>query len=77
MNHYWKNRKESAISDSYGPYRLTVRYLENSNKAQVMMEDVSKYRFNLLWSHLMTDEQANAALELFRAVGYFDIPMMD
>lgn len=74
---YWKNRKENTISESYGSYRLTIRYFANSNKASVKMEDVSKLRFPLLWVHHMTDEQANAALDIFKAVGYFDIPVTE
>ena len=74
---YWKNRKESTLTESYGPYRLTIRYFANSNRASVKMEDVSKLRFPLLWVHHMTDEQANAALDIFKAVGYFDIPVTE
>lgn len=71
---YWKNRKEKTITEGYGSYRLTIRYFADSNKAQVTMEDVSLFRFPLLWSHTLTDDQANAALDIFKAVGYFDIP---
>lgn len=71
---YWKNRKEKTITEGYGSYRLTIRYLADSNKATVKMEDVSKIRFPLLWVHTLTDNQANAALDIFKAVGYFDIP---
>lgn len=77
MKAYYEGRKESTITESYGPYRLTIRYFADSNKASVKMEDVSKFRFPLLWVHHMTDEQANAALDIFKAVGYFDIPIAD
>lgn len=73
MNPYWKNRNEKAITERYGSYRLTIRYFANSNKAQVTMEDVSIFRFPLLWSYTLTDEQANAALNIFKSIGYFDI----
>jgi len=77
MKAYWEGRKEKTISEAHGAYRLTIRYFENSNKAQVTMEDISALHFPLLWSHPMTDEQANAALEIFKAVGFFDIPITE
>lgn len=73
MKTYWKGRKERTITEGHGSYRLAIRYFENSNKAQVTMENIAALRFPLLWSATMTDEQANAALDLFKAVGYFDL----
>lgn len=72
---YWENRKEKIIKESYGSYRLTIRYFENSNKAQATMEDTSEIRFPVLWSHTLTDDQANAALNIFKSTGFFDIPI--
>ena len=77
MKAYWEGRKEKQISEGYGSYTLNIRYLENSNKAQVTMIDNSKFSLQVLWSHLMKDEQANAALTFFQAVGFFDIPIME
>lgn len=77
MKAYWEGRKESTITEGFGSYRLTIRYFANSNKAQVTMENTAALRFPLLWSHPMTDEQANAALTLFQAVGFFDIPVFN
>ena len=73
MKAYYEGRKEKTITESYGPYRLTIRYFADSNKAQATMENVSLFRFPLLWSYCLTDEQANAALNIFQSVGYFDI----
>jgi len=73
MKAYYEGRKEKTITESCGPYRLTIRYFADSNKAQATMENVSLFRFPLLWSYCLTDEQANAALNIFKAVGYFDI----
>lgn len=73
MKAYYEGRKEKIITERHGSHRLTIRYFENSNKAQVTMEDIAALRFPLLWSVPMNDEQANAALDLFKAVGYFDL----
>ena len=73
MKAYYEGRKEKTIKEGFGSYHLTIRYFENSNKAQVTMEDISALRFPLLWSVPMNDEQANAALDLFKAIGYFDL----
>lgn len=73
MKAYWENRKERTIVETFGKYRLTIRYMANCNKAQVSMEDISLWRYPLLWSVPMNDEQANSALELFKAIGFFKI----
>ena len=73
MKAYWEGRKEKTITEGHGSYRLTIRYFKNSNKAQVSMENIAALSFPLLWSATMADEQANAALDLFKAVGYFDL----
>lgn len=72
-----KTRKEKIIVERFGHYKLTIRYFANSNKAQATMEDLSALRFPLLWSHPLTDEQANSALDIFMAIGYFDIPIIE
>jgi hypothetical protein len=77
MKAYYEGRKEKTITERHGSYRLTIRYFENSNKAQATMEDIAALRFPILWSHTLTDEQANAALDIFKAVGFFDIPIME
>jgi hypothetical protein len=74
MKAYYKGRKEKIITEGFGSYRLTVRYFEDNNKAQVTMEDTAALRFPLLWSMCLTDDQANAALTIFKSIGYFDIP---
>lgn len=73
MKAYWENRKESTITEIFGSYRLKIRYFANCNFAQVTMENVAELRFPLLWSIYMNDVQANAALTLFKSIGYFDI----
>jgi len=73
--HYWDNRKERTLAFRYGSYVMTVRYMANCNVAQVTIEDISKFRLPLLWSRPMKDEQANGAIELFKSIGYFDMPL--
>lgn len=72
---YWENRKESTIERRYGHYIMKLRYMANCNHVQVSIEDISLLRFPLMWSKPMTDEQANAAMTLFEAIGYFDMPI--
>ena len=74
---YYEGRREKIITKRYGSYKLHIRYFADCNKAQVTMEDISSYRFPIMWSHTLTDEQANAALTIFQSVGYFDIPIME
>lgn len=70
---YWENRKEKIITEGYGSYKMSIRYIANSNMAQVTVEDTSKFRLPLIWSRPMTDEQANAALEIFKSIGFFEV----
>lgn len=70
---YWENRKEKIITEGYGSYKMSIRYMANSNMAQVTVEDTSKFRLQLIWSRPMTDEQANAALEIFKSIGFFEV----
>ena len=69
---YWKNRPEKTIEEAYGHYRLKIRYFANSNRAQVSMHDISSFQFPLIWSLPMDDNQANAALDLFKSIGFFN-----
>ena len=73
MKAYFEGRPEKIITEGHGSYRMMIRYFANSNKAQVTMERISELRFPIIWSICATDEQANAALELFKAIGFFDI----
>lgn len=73
MKPYYENRPEKVITEGYGPYRLEIRYLANCNTAQVSMKDISTVSFPLIWSQTMKDDQANAALEIFKSIGFFNI----
>jgi hypothetical protein len=61
----------TTIKEAYGPYRLTITYKPH-NYAQVTMENIAD-KWPLLWSMGLNYEAANGALELFKAIGYFDI----
>lgn len=61
-----------TIKEAYGPYRLTITYKDH-NYAQVTMENVAEIKFPVIWSMGLNYEAANGALELFKAIGYFDI----
>jgi hypothetical protein len=71
--HYWEGRPEKIIKERYGHYLMTIRYMEDSNNAQVSMEDLNALRLPLIWSLTMNDESANAALNLFKNIGFFDL----
>lgn len=71
---YWTGRKGKTLAYRFGTHELKIRYFADSNKAQVTMYDISLFRFPLLWSTCLTDEQANAAATLFQSIGYFDMP---
>ena len=70
---YWEGRPEKTIKERHGHYIMTIRYMEDSNNAQVSMEDLSALRLPLIWSLTMNDESANAALDLFKKIGFFDL----
>lgn len=72
---YYENRKEKTIIESFGCYRLEIRYFANCNKAQIIMSDVSLFRFPILWSCILSDDQANSALAIFKQIGFFDMPV--
>lgn len=71
---YWTGRKEKTLEFRFGSYELKIRYFADSNKAQVTMYNIARFRFPLIWSTCLTDEQANAAAALFQSIGYFDMP---
>ena len=73
--YYWTDRPETTIERRYGSYVMRIRYFANDPHAQVTIEDISLLRFPLLWSRPMTDQQANGAMKLFDAIGYFDMPI--
>ena len=73
MKAYYEGRPEKTITERYGHHELTVRYMANSHTAQVSVYDISAFKFPLIWSTTMDDNQANAALDLFKAVGFFNI----
>ena len=57
----------------FSGYRLKVAY--QNGVAQVSMYDLGDLRFPLQWSKTMTKEQARGAIELFKNVGYYDMPV--
>lgn len=59
------------IRERYGHHTIEIDYRDN-DYAQVTINDLSNIRWPLVWSSGMTYKQANAALEIFKAVGYFD-----
>ncbi len=71
MKAYYEGRPEKEITEAYGSYRLKIRYFANCDSAQVSVYDIAA-KLPLIWSDTMKDAQANAALEIFKAVGYFD-----
>lgn len=69
-------REEKILRYGFGGYRLEVRYDGSENDfAQVTMYDLGELRFPMIWSTSMTKEQAVGAIELFKEVGYFDMPI--
>ena len=72
MKVYYEGRPGKELYEGYGPYRMKVRYFADSNQAQVTVYNVAD-KLPLIWSKSMTDTEANAALDLFKAVGFFDL----
>lgn len=72
MKAYYEGRPEKELFEGYGPYRMKVRYFANCDKAQVTVYNIAEAA-PLIWSRSMPDAQANAALDLFKAVGFFDL----
>ena len=58
------------IKERYGHHIIEIDYRDN-DYAQVTINDITS-NWPLVWSSGMTYKQANAALEIFKAVGYFD-----
>lgn len=73
MKTYFDGREEKEITERYGSHQMKVRYFANSNRAQVTMYDLSELRFPLLWSATLTDDQANAARDIFKTTGFFEL----
>lgn len=63
----------TEIWEMYGGYRMCARYC-NDNYAQVAMYDLGEW-IPMVWSKGMTWKQADGARELFKAIGYFDMPI--
>jgi hypothetical protein len=61
------------IIKTYGPYRLELNYHDN-DFCQVSMKNVGE-KMPLIWSTGLTKAQANGAIKLFEAIGYFDMPV--
>ena len=61
----------STIKERYGSHILTITYFEKS--AKVTVEDLSEIKFPLIYSDIMTKENANAYLELFKECGYIEV----
>lgn len=68
-------KEDTVLEYDYGKYRLKVTYPQGKGIAQVSMSDVSELRFSLIWSMTMSLEQASGAIELFKQVGFFDVPI--
>lgn len=61
----------TTIKERYGSYVLTITYFENS--AKVTVEDLAEIKFPLIYSDVMTKENANLYLEIFKVCGYIEI----
>lgn len=61
----------TIITERYGSHILTITYYENS--AKVTVEDLAEIKFPLIYSDIMTKENANAYLEIFKACGYIEV----
>lgn len=57
----------------FGCYEMEVD--KRGNVSQVTVYDLGNIRFPLMWSKTMTNKQAEGALMLFEAIGYFAMPM--
>ena len=62
-----------TIIEAYGPYRLELDY-RGADFCQVSLKDVGQ-KWPLIWSTGMNYSQANGAIQLFKAIGYFDMPV--
>ena len=66
-----KHKDMSTIEVRYGSHILTITYFENS--AKVTVEDLAEIKFPLIYSGIMTKENANAYLEIFKVCGYIKV----
>lgn len=71
MKAYYEGRPETELQERHGSHILKIRYFANCDSAQVSVYDIAA-NLPLIWSSTMKDSQANAALEIFKAVGFFD-----
>lgn len=69
-NHY---EEVTKIIERQGSHVLEVTYYDNY--ANVKVEDLSSFRFPLLYADTMKKDQANSYLELFKKRGYVEIPI--
>lgn len=58
------------IEERFGRYVLKIDY-RGDDFAQVTVNDIAA-KWPLIWSAPMTYKQANAALSLFKKVGFFN-----
>lgn len=57
----------------YGSYLMEVD--KRGNVSQVTVYDLGNIRFPLMWSKTMSNTQADGAIALFQAVGYYAMPV--
>jgi hypothetical protein len=57
----------------YGQYILKAVWYRDADAADVSVRDISEIRFPLKWSKRMTKAQAHGAIQIFEAIGYFDM----
>ena len=60
--------------ESYGQYRLTALRTPYGYDT-VTMYDLGNLHFPLMWSTHLTEEETVGAIELFKAIGYFEMPI--
>lgn len=65
----------STITERYGSHILTITYFKNS--AKVTVEDLAEIKFPLIYSGIMSKENANAYLKIFIEYGYIKICDVD
>lgn len=56
---------------TFGKFRLKYRRLDERSCQVTMYDDSQKW--SLLWSQTMTIPQGQAAVQIFEAIGYFDM----
>ena len=61
------------VKARYGGYLMEVD--KRGNVSQVTVYDLGNLRFPLMWSKTLTNTQADGALKLFQAIGYYAMPI--